>query len=81
MELFPRDEELASPEGLAHDFRRARLARYAFPPNLSATDRVSNRHPYSHPSTAAPAGSMSWSKAAVMMIKYENELGKLDAAR
>ena len=69
------------PKDLRTIFAALGLPGYAFPPNLSATDRVSDRHPYSHPSTAAPAGSMSWSKAAAMMIKYENGLGKLDAAR
>ena len=57
-----RDEELASREAEAHHLRRTLLARVRFPPNLSAADRVIFGHPYSRPPTAAPAGSMSWSR-------------------
>ena len=83
-QLIARDAELASREAEAHDLRRARLARVRFPPEFvgqTCRHRVIFGHPYSHPPTAAPAGSMSCYKTVAMMIKYENESGKLDATR
>ena len=57
------------------------LPWYNFFPNSSATRRVTNRHSAS-PSNGCPVSRVDeLVKAAAMMIKCENESGKLDEVR
>ena len=68
-------------EGCAHRVRDGRFTQGEYPPNCSAAHRVHIHPPFSPPNGCPVSRVDELVKEAAMMIKCENESGKLDEVR
>ena len=68
-------------EGSAHRVRDGRFTQGEYPPNCSAAHSVDIHPPFSPPNGCPVSRVDELVKEAAMMIKCENESGKLDEVR